>query len=182
MFYKGERTHILISVVSLFLAFYVLLLRMGVKNPILPSLTIVIGFVLHELGHKLTAMKFGCIAVYRAWLEGLVLALALALFSPFIFAAPGAVYIYKPGLTIKEDGIISLAGPMTNILLAFLFLFLFLGTPLQVLAVWGFKVNFFLAAFNMLPIPPLDGSKVFRWNIPIWAAVFLTSAYFGFLT
>ncbi|TLZ55689.1 MAG: hypothetical protein E6K17_05280, partial [Methanobacteriota archaeon] len=30
-------------------------------------------------------------------------------------------------------------------------------------------INAFLGVFNMLPIPPLDGSKVFRWNVAIWA-------------
>ncbi|MFH1240586.1 MAG: site-2 protease family protein [Candidatus Diapherotrites archaeon] len=34
-------------------------------------------------------------------------------------------------------------------------------------------INMFLGLFNMIPFPPLDGSKIFRWNPIIWAAVFL---------
>ena len=30
-------------------------------------------------------------------------------------------------------------------------------------------INAFLGVFNMLPIPPLDGSKVLAWNVAIWA-------------
>ena len=32
----------------------------------------------------------------------------------------------------------------------------------------GFEVNLFLATFNMLPVMPLDGAKVFRWNKLLW--------------
>jgi Zn-dependent protease len=35
----------------------------------------------------------------------------------------------------------------------------------------GFEVNFFLAGFNMLPIMPLDGAKVWRWNKLLWAII-----------
>ena len=37
-------------------------------------------------------------------------------------------------------------------------------------------INFFLALFNLLPIPPLDGSKVFTWNIPIWVVTIAIAA------
>jgi Zn-dependent protease len=33
-------------------------------------------------------------------------------------------------------------------------------------------VNLWLAIFNMLPIPPLDGSKVFSWDKRIWTILF----------
>jgi Zn-dependent protease len=32
-------------------------------------------------------------------------------------------------------------------------------------------LSLILAVFNLLPIPPLDGSKVVRWNIPIYLLV-----------
>ena len=44
-----------------------------------------------------------------------------------------------------------------------------LGVELFSLAVF---VNLWLAIFNMLPIPPLDGSKVLSWNKVIWASFF----------
>jgi Zn-dependent protease len=40
----------------------------------------------------------------------------------------------------------------------------------------GVFVNVFLALFNLLPVPPLDGSKVFAWSKARWATVFLPLA------
>ena len=179
---KAEIVHMLISVITISLAFS---LGDYTRFPII-LLTIGIGFSFHEMAHKFVAIKFGCVAVYRAWMQGLVLALfmALATGGRFVFAAPGAVYIYKEGLTNRENGIISLAGPLTNILIGIGFFLLFLATPAGSLAStigrFGFYVNMFLAFFNMLPIPPLDGSKVFRWNIGVWVLLIGVAAILMF--
>jgi Zn-dependent protease len=45
--------------------------------------------------------------------------------------------------------------------------------------VLGFNVNSYLALFNLLPIPPLDGSKIVQWNLPIYL---LALAFSGLLT
>ncbi|MDK2988251.1 MAG: hypothetical protein PWQ47_1389 [Methanothermococcus sp.] len=83
------------------------------------------------------------------------------------FIAPGAVYIYKDYLTSEENGLISIAGPLTNVALAFVFLIL----HIPIISDIGYMVNIFLAAFNMIPIYPLDGAKVLNWNPVIWAVV-----------
>jgi Zn-dependent protease len=106
--------------------------------------------------------------------------MALATSGRFVFAAPGAVYIYKQGLTKRENGLISLAGPLMNFVLGFFFLWMFLGTQMVEFAVWGFRVNMFLAFFNLVPIPPLDGSKIIGWNAPVWAAAFFGSIFLAF--
>ena len=43
-----------------------------------------------------------------------------------------------------------------------------LSTYLMKTAMIGFHINSFLALFNLLPIPMLDGSKVMKWNLPLW--------------
>ena len=183
--HKTELIHILISVVTISLAFSInpfgkTFISLGTFSVVL--LTVGAGFILHELAHKLIAQKYGCIAGYKMWVEGLVLALFMAVFTGFVFAAPGAVYIYKQGLTRKEDGHISIAGPATNILLATLFALLIPSgnSFAAAVGVVGFQVNSFLALFNLLPIPPLDGSKVFRWNKTAWAAIIALSAVMVF--
>ena len=175
---KTEITHLAISVITISLAFSLAFLQ---DFPLI-FLTVGLGFVLHEMGHRIAAKKFGCIAVYRAWMEGLVLALIMAFATAgrFVFAAPGAVYIYKPNLTMRENGIISAAGPLMNILLGFFFLWMFWGTQYSIFAVWGFKVNMFLAVFNLIPFGPLDGSKVLRWNKTVWALMFLPLLFLNF--
>lgn len=153
------------------------------------------GFILHELGHKFVAIRYGYVAHFRLWLMGLLLAVITALASattgfPVLFGAPGAVYIvpvaagsfgggyysttYKQSNPQKENLWISLAGPGLNLLFGAAFLFLLLSTTdpfLTLIGAYGFGINVGLGAFNMLPIPPLDGYKIFKGSIPIWLAV-----------
>ena len=132
------------------------------------------GFVLHELMHKFTAERYGYWAEFRMWVMGIVLALITSTLG-FIFAAPGRDLHPGNNVTERQNGIISLAGPATNVVIAFIFLLVGLvGTGIVGdIGLIGFPVNLFLATFNMIPIMPLDGAKVFRWNKLIWAGVFI---------
>jgi len=130
-----------------------------------------LGFLLHELAHKFVAQHYGCAAEFRAWDQLLYLAVGLAVFIGFIFAAPGAVMI-SGMMTRKENGLISAAGPATNYVLAMIFLGL-----LYVLPQWGnvfatgFSINIWLGLFNLIPFGPLDGRKVFYWNKAVWGGM-----------
>ena len=142
------------------------------------------GFIFHELMHRTVARKYGAWSEFRAWYEGLALALILKIILGFTFIAPGAVYIYKDYLTSEENGKIALAGPLTNIALAFVFLIMALIFKPNSLLYWigkyGYHINLFLAGFNMLPIPPFDGYKVLMWNPIIWAVVGLPLIWYIF--
>ena len=143
------------------------------------------GFIFHELGHKFVAMHYGYYAEYELWPTGLIIALVSSFFG-FIFAAPGAVVIYSNGMEKKTNGIISIAGPIVNIILGLIFFLILVslgdfaytetGYLVALTCVLGTRINFFLAAFNLLPIPPLDGSKVMSWSIPIWLITFAIAA------
>ena len=139
------------------------------------------GFLLHELAHKFVAQHYGCAAEFRAWDQLLYLAVGLAIFIGFIFAAPGAVMI-SGMITRKENGLISAAGPATNYVLAMLFLGL-----LHLLPQWanvfatGFSINIWLGMFNLIPFGPLDGKKVFDWNKVVWGGMLLFGIGFMFL-
>jgi Zn-dependent protease len=130
-----------------------------------------LGFLLHELMHKYVAQGYGLWAEFRANYKMLWLAVFFSFFG-FIFAAPGAVYI-RGQITRERNGKISLAGPMTNLVLAFGFLILifFISTSNPILnAFFGFglTINSLLAAFNMIPTMPFDGAKIIQWNKPIY--------------
>ncbi len=147
-------------------------------------ITVGSGFVLHELAHKFVAMRYGAWAEFRAWPAGLVILLAMAVLKfPFLFLAPGAVYIMAPHITRQQNGIISVAGPVTNILIALGFgiaYVLFADDLVQRIALMGVMVNGFLAFFNMLPIFPLDGSKVLAWDWKVWILVTGIAALIAF--
>lgn len=153
------------------------------------------GFILHEMGHKLVAIRRGYLAHFRLWVWGLVLTIAIVTLSGggLVFGAPGAVYIapaaaqfYTNGrpstIDLEEDNmIISAAGPGINLAFAIGFLVLLMTTASSVflskIALYGLLLNVGLGSFNMLPIAILDGAKIFRKNIvvglalalPLWA-------------
>nr|WP_224269091.1 metalloprotease [Haloprofundus salinisoli] len=143
------------------------LLEQGLVSGLVVSLlTAGVGFLLHELGHKVVAVHYGQVAEFRADYSMLLLAL-LSAFLGFIFAAPGAVH-HRGMLTNRQHGLIALAGPAVNVALALLFIPLALSVPaggfLAEVANLGVIINLFLAAFNMIPFGPLDGRKVFGWS------------------
>ena len=214
-----ELKDLLLSLAALVVAFSVLIGGRsipGLEMVLIIALGVGTGFILHEMAHKFTALHFGYLAEYRANMTGLFLAVALS-FAGFIFAAPGAVMIsrYRPVLQAyipeglpssngphpfqqeelasrmkREMLLISLAGPMTNIVLAAGF-FILKMSGLAGEGIWahavGFaiSINLILAAFNMLPFGPLDGKKIFDADRRVWALVALPailialSVYFG---
>ncbi len=133
---------------------------------LISSLTVGVGFILHELAHKFTAMHYGYWAEFRKDNLMLLVAVAMAALAGFVFAAPGATVIYGSNLSRRENGWISASGAVTNLLLAIPFIALaLLGRDLlPIIGVMGWKVNAMLASFNMLPIGPLDGKKVLAWS------------------
>jgi Zn-dependent protease len=78
--------------------------------------TIGAAFILHELAHKLVAQSYGCWAEFRMDATMLIFMVVIA-FMGVVFAAPGAVMIYG-FITREQNGKISLAGPLTNVMLA----------------------------------------------------------------
>jgi Zn-dependent protease len=156
-----------------------------VKYSLLSLLSISLGFVLHELGHRIVARGYGYVASYSMWIPGLILALITS-FGGWIFAAPGAVLIRKKNgimegnwININHFGKIALAGPFVNIVLSYLyFLLMYLysitdgfgidSRLLLAILFIGAQINITLALFNLIPFGPFDGSKIFKWNKLVW--------------
>lgn len=123
-----------------------------------------IGFLLHELAHKWLAQKYGCWAQFRAHNQMLLVGILLS-FLGFIILAPGGVYIR--GASRTQHGKIALAGPLMNILLAAAFFGLASVMPGS-LALYGLRINAFLAVFNLIPFPPFDGHAAWQWSKLNW--------------
>ena len=141
----------------------------------LSMVTVGVGFLLHELAHKVVAIRFGQRAQFRADYGMLFLAIAGA-FVGFLFAAPGAVY-HRGRITARQNGLIALAGPVTNLGLAVVFAPL-LAQPgfFGEVGALGVGINLLLAGFNMIPFGPLDGRSVLRWSKVVFVLTFVPSA------
>ena len=151
-----ERNDLIISWLTISAAF-ALVLSQGILTRIsvtLPIAFVGVGsaFIFHELAHRQVAIRFGAQAQFRAWKFGLILAILTALpvlFTGrgFIFAAPGAVYIYGTHITRKQNGLISLAGPIVNLIFGFVFLMLsvlfVIGSLAWQITFYGAMINFF---------------------------------------
>lgn len=147
---------------------------------VLAALTVGVGFLCHEMMHKFVAQHYGCAAEFRSQDQMLLLAIVFS-FMGFVFAAPGAVMIAGQ-ITRRENGIISVAGPATNLVLALLFLGMnFVLPALNLLWSYGFQINAWLAVFNMIPVWNLDGRKVWHWNRAVYLTVLAIGIILAFL-
>jgi len=135
-----------------------------------------IGFVLHELAHRIVARGYGAQAHFIANDRWLLLSILISFLGIFI-AAPGAVW-HRGLLTARQSGLIALAGPVTNLALSLLFLFLFLpvivfrppATDFWITVCYvGFRFNAWIGLFNMIPAGPFDGAKVLAWDWKVFA-------------
>ncbi len=137
-----------------------------------------LGFILHELMHKFFAQRYGAVAEFRTSWMGLAITLATGAFG-FLLGIPGATMIYTERFTDKQNGVVSLVGPLTNfaVFAAFLGIAFFAhpahNSYLSNVISFVIFINILLAFFNMLPMYPLDGSKVLRWNKPIYFAMMI---------
>ncbi len=182
--HKKELRDLFISIVALGVIFSIS--DLSLTNLVASLFVVGLAFLCHELAHRETARKFGAHATYRIWPTGLLIALVLGVISGgrIIFAVPGVVYISAvkvarwkteyTSLKNEEYGLISVAGPLANLVLSLVFL------AFNSLYSWNFfamaaMINIYIAFFNLLPVPPFDGAKVMRWDRKTWAMMFLAA-------
>ncbi len=139
------------------------------------------SMILHELAHGLVALWQGDKTAKEAGRLSLnpikhidpvmtiIMPVVLALIGGPIFGGAKPVPINTRNLKHAEwsFALVAIAGPLTNFILAFLFYLLFAFTYQSGGADWlltlssvGISVNLGFMLFNIIPIPPLDGSRV----------------------
>lgn len=133
------------------------------------------SFLAHEIAHKLVAQREGFWAEFRITFMGAMLTLISILSPLFKIISPGAVMI--AGVAERRTmGRISIAGPLTNIVLSAIFLAsAWLLTPYSLVFTLMSSFNAWIALFNLIPLGILDGFKVFAWDRRIWTLAFTTS-------
>ena len=169
--------------------------------------------MIHECAHGVVALWFGDDTAQRQGrlslnimrhidLVGTII-LPLVLLSFYLMTGSGIIFGWAKPVPVsignlrnpqRDYTFVSLAGPLSNILLAFVFGFILLFSIillkghstifsiLSLLCLFGVKINIILAMFNLLPIPPLDGSHVLAYLLPYPLSVkYQQFARYGFL-
>jgi Zn-dependent protease len=155
-------------------------------------LPLIFAITVHEAAHGWVASKLGdptARQLGRLTLNPLphidpvgtvILPIAMLLLSGFIFgwAKPVPVNTRNFREPRKDMALVALAGPASNLLMALFWalawkLALILpdsmrwfAMPLLLMGKIGISFNLILMVLNLLPLPPLDGSRVLSWFLP----------------
>lgn len=153
--------------------------------------------MIHECAHGVVALLFGDDTAKREGrlslnimkhidLVGTII-LPLILLSFYLITGSGIIFGWAKPVPVmvsrlrnpaRDYTFVSLAGPISNILLAFAFALILpfsmmifkdhgiLFSITKFICFFGVKINIILAMFNLLPIPPLDGSHVLTFLLP----------------
>ncbi len=167
-------------------------------------LLLLICFPVHELAHAYIADRLGD---QTARLQGRVTLNPLAHLDPigsvlfmvtgFGWAKPVPVNVYRlRGNTKTSWAFVALAGPASNVAMAIVFALIYrLVEPLLLSALprdaalviangffFAVILNLYLALFNLIPVPPLDGSRILAAVLPDQAGAILDQLErYGFL-
>jgi Zn-dependent protease len=173
-------------------------------NLILLAIPVIVAITFHEAAHGYVALHFGDSTAKD---EGRVTLNPLKHIDPFgtillpamLYFTAGFLFGYAKPVPVKFGQLrnprwdmiwVAIAGPAMNITLAVVSAILLLtltggpgdNSPLAQVLFTSLYLNAVLAVFNMLPLPPLDGSKVLAPLLPIaLAQPYLALERFGML-
>jgi len=152
----------------------------GFKNWFMAALIVAIGLFVHHAAQRLIAILWGFSATQKIWMPGLLVGLFFVFLSNgevMIFAATSTLIHVLPlhrlgkarkGPDLKTLGTVCLFGPLANILFAASVYVMYSMAPSDFLMqLTSFNLAFGL--WNLLPIPPLDGGKMFFGSRLVYA-------------
>jgi len=172
-----------------------------IRELIIAAIPILIAITFHEVAHGFIAYKLGdptAKMMGRLTLNPLAhidpigtILMPIMLFvlsnGTFIFGSAKPVPVNFSNLRNprRDSAFVSAAGPVTNIIIALLSIFLLILTykifpdslsltqihqkvilPVQNMLQYSISFNIFIAAFNLLPVPPLDGGRIVTSILP----------------
>ena len=163
----------------------------GIISILLSIPAVLIAITVHEFGHAFTAYKLGDDTPLRQGRLSLnpldhvdPLGLAMLLFAHIGWGKPVQIdpRNYNRNISVeKADAIVSFAGPLMNFITAIIFTLIYcciikfanvsfylstFGTIIMTIIASTITMNIGLGVFNLIPLPPLDGSKIFLPILP----------------
>ncbi len=155
----------------------------GIFNLFNAILIVALAFLVHDAGQRIWGLAIGYQVEYKAWTFGLLFALTIAFITNgrFWLIIPGGFLMhhlaghrlgfFRYGVNYVGQAMVALAGPLfTLMLLIFLkIIYAIFPNPLVEKAI---MFNVVYAITSMLPIPPLDGSKIMFGSRMIYAFTF----------
>ena len=153
----------------------------SITSMVATLLAVLLAITCHETAHGYVAYRLGDPTAKnqgRLTLNPLahldLVGTLMMLIAGFGWAKPVPVNpFYFKGDRTKGMMLVSIAGPLTNLVLCFLAYFIYVAgngfgqIPFLSAFLWQFlTLNVYLAVFNLIPIPPLDGSKILAGFLP----------------
>jgi hypothetical protein len=147
---------------------------------------VLLSFGVRHLGYRLLGIKMGFRVEYQIWAYGLLAAIVVCLITNgrVLLLIPGGIMVYhievlrlgafRYGPSTYHFALIALFGSLSNIIF---------GTLLKQINIWFFAnanadldryfvYNLWFAACNLLPLPPLDGSRMLFYSRLLYVFVF----------
>jgi len=167
-------------------------ISIGLTNLLIGIFIVGISLLAHHLAQKWHATRLGFHAEQKMWWEGLIISLIFAIITQgaltiffghgtFIEKTKKRLGTKRPNIDLYDYGRICLRGPMMNIFLGATILtmsWIFgLTTPL-ISKIFLFNISY--AFWNLLPIPPLDGSRLFFASRLFY--IFMISSYAAYIS
>lgn len=143
-------------------------LGIGLTNWFGMILVALLALLVHIVVQKIVAIRKGYTVRYKMWIIGMLIGLYFCFISggSWIFFLPGGIIFsaiahkrlkYKqPAYQQRDAAFVSFFGPLSNILLAFIFHLLILSGVSNLLIEKAVFLNIFLAVYTILPLPQLE--------------------------
>lgn len=149
----------------------------GIKNLIIAIFMVAIAIFVHNAGQRIAGLQVGFRVEYKLWWYGLLIGLIVVFVSrgSIWILAPGGIFMhhmashrlgfFRYGTNLTAIGSVAFMGAVANILFATMIKIL--QVNLHLIAIDNvffnklFLINWAIAAYSLIPIPPLDGSRVF---------------------
>lgn len=163
----------------------------GIIDLLLSVPAVLIAITVHEFGHAFAAYKLGDDTPVRQGRLSLnpfdhidPLGIAMLLFAHIGWGKPVEIdpRNYNRNISVeKADAIVSFAGPLMNFITALIFALIYcaiikfakitfitttVGSVIMTMVAYIITMNIGLGVFNLIPLPPLDGSKVLMAFLP----------------